>query len=198
VTTLNSSIAKSILLENLWDDPYPIYRRLRAETPMAWVPAANRYMVTGYAEVAELEKHPEIFSANEHDSLMHREMDHTTLRKDGAAHRRERKSAESAVRPRMAKQHWTPIFQRMAHELIDGFVERGEADLFREFAAPLAALSLGAVLGLTAGATRCARLATCSSDPTTLAGSQRRERHARLHGYRTRGREQAWLPARCP
>jgi cytochrome P450 len=149
VTTLDPSIAQSVRLEDLWHDPYPIYRRLRAESPVAWVPAVNRYLVTGYAEVTELEKHPEVFSANEHDSLMHRAMGHTMLRKDGAAHRRERKAAEGAVRPRMVKQQWIPTFQRIADELIDRFVHRGEADLFREFAAPLAALSLGAVLGLT-------------------------------------------------
>lgn len=149
MTTLDSSIARSVRLEDLWNDPYPIYRRLRAESPVAWVPVANRYMVTGYAEVTELEKRPAIFSANEQNSLMHRAMGHTMLRKDGAVHRRERKSAEPAVRPRMVKQHWNPIFQRIADELIDGFIERGRADLFREFAAPLASLSLGAVLGLT-------------------------------------------------
>ncbi|WP_326835300.1 cytochrome P450 [Amycolatopsis rhabdoformis] len=147
--TLDSSVAESVSLEDLWQDPYPIYRRLRAESPVAWVPAAGRFMVTGYAEVVALDKHPEIFSANETNSLMHRSMGHTMLRKDGAVHRRERKAAESAVRPRMVSTHWLPIFQRIADELIDGFHARGEADLFRDFAAPLASLSLGAVLGLT-------------------------------------------------
>ncbi|TQS45123.1 cytochrome P450 [Cryptosporangium phraense] len=140
--------AQTIQLDQLWSDPYPIYRRLRATQPVAWVPAANRYLVTRHADIAYLEKHPDIFSAAESPSLMTRVMGHTMLRKDGAEHLRERKAAEPAVRPRIVKQRWTPVFQRIADELIDGFLERGEADLFTDYAAPLAARSLAAVLGL--------------------------------------------------
>jgi cytochrome P450 len=138
----------TIRLDDLWADPYPAYRELRRSQPIAWVPAANRYLVTRYADVAYLEQHPEIFSAAEQHSLMTRVMGHTMLRKDGAGHLRERRAAEAALRPRVIKQHWTPQFQQLADQLIDGFIERGHADLCTEFAAPMAALSLAAVLGL--------------------------------------------------
>jgi len=140
--------ARDIRLEDLWADPYPIYRELRRTRPVAWVPAANRYLVTRYADIAYLEQHPEIFSAAEQHSLMIRVMGHTMLRKDGVGHLRERKAAESALRPRVVRQHWTPVFQQLADKLIDGFHERGRADLFTEFAGPMAALSLAAILGL--------------------------------------------------
>ncbi|WP_322766826.1 cytochrome P450 [Frankia sp. Cr1] len=136
-----------IRLADLWADPYPIYRELRAREPVAWVPAANRYLVTRHREVVHLEKHPETFSAAERDSLMIRVMGHTMLRKDGAAHARERAAAESVLRPRTVRDHWTPIFQRNTDDLISRLYERGEADLFREFAGPLAATNLAAVLG---------------------------------------------------
>ncbi|MFE7843315.1 cytochrome P450 [Streptomyces sp. NPDC057474] len=137
----------TIQLRDLWNDPYPVYEELR-RSPTAWVPAANRYLVTRYADIAYLERNPEIFSAAEQNSLMTRVMGHTMLRKDGTDHLRERKAAEPALRPRMVKQHWTPVFQQLADELIDGFHERGEADLFTDFAGPMAALCLAAVLGL--------------------------------------------------
>lgn len=140
--------ARTIRLDELWSDPYPVYRQLRATQPVAWVPAANRYLVTRHADIAYLEKHPEIFSAAESHSLMTRVMGRTMLRKDGPDHLRERKAAEPALRPRLVKQHWTPVFQQIADELIDGFSGRGEADLFAEFAAPMAARCLAAVLGL--------------------------------------------------
>ncbi|WP_199433680.1 cytochrome P450 [Qaidamihabitans albus] len=140
--------ARTIQLDELWSDPYPIYRTLRENQPVAWVPAANRYLLTRHSDIAYLEKHPEIFSAAETHSLMIRVMGLTMLRQDGADHLRERKAAEPALRPRMVKQRWTPAFQRIADELIDGFRDRGEADLFTEFAAPMAAKCLAAVLGL--------------------------------------------------
>lgn len=137
----------SVRLDALYEDPYPTYRELRAR-PVAFVPAANRYLVTRHADIVYLEQHPEIFSAQEEGSLMTRVMGHTLLRKDGCAHMRERKAAEPALRPRVVKRHWTPIFQRIADELVDGFVDRGGADLFTAYAGPMAALSLREMLGL--------------------------------------------------
>ncbi len=148
MTSTQQSLAESINLTELYEDPYPIYRRLRDEAPVAWVPAANRYLVTRYDDIVKLERQPEIFSANEHGSLMTRIMGHTLLRKDGEAHRRERAAAEPPLRPRAVKNNWLDRFQKNADDLIDEFVERGEGDLFTEFAGPLAARNLAMVLGL--------------------------------------------------
>jgi cytochrome P450 len=137
-----------ITLAGLTADPYPIYRRLRQEAPVAWVPAANRYLVTRHADIVELERRPDAFSAAETQSLMIRVMGQTLLRKDGAAHRRERAACEPALRPPAIKNRWAPEFSRIVHEIIDGFIDDGEADLFDRFAAPCAALSLGRLLGL--------------------------------------------------
>ncbi|WP_428700123.1 cytochrome P450 [Stappia sp.] len=140
---------EGVRLTDLWDDPYPVYERLRREEPVAWVPAANRYLVTRHADIVTLERQPEIFSADEEKSLMKRVMGHSLLRKDGPSHRRERIACEPALRPATVKTHWMPEFRRIVDELIDGFIGEGEADLFDRFAAPCAALSLAGMLGLT-------------------------------------------------
>jgi cytochrome P450 len=140
--------AEAITLGELYDDPYPVYRRLRLAAPVAWVPAANRYLVTRYNDIVQLERNPEVFSANENGSLMTRIMGHTLLRKDGDAHQRERKAAEPAMRPKIVSTQWLPRFQENADALIDGFIDHGQADLFRDFAGPLAARNLAMVLGL--------------------------------------------------
>jgi cytochrome P450 len=146
--TALASIGSQIDLAALWTDPYPIYRELRRHEPVAWVPAANRYLVTRHADIVQLERQPEIFSAIEENSLVTRVMGSTLIRKDGPAHRRERAAAEPAVRPRMLKERWAPDFRRVVNELIDGFIEDGEADLFTRFAAPCAALCLEPLLGI--------------------------------------------------
>ena len=40
------------------------------------------------------------------------------------------------------------MIPKLAHELIDGFAERGEADLFREYCDPMSVRSLRFMLGL--------------------------------------------------
>ncbi len=136
-----------VRLDQLWDDPYPIYAALRREPP-CYVPAAGRYLVTRYADIVALERDPQVFSAAEQNSLMIRVMGHTMLRKDGETHRRERVACEPSLKPALIKSHWLPAFHRIVDDLLDALAPEGEADLFDRFAAPCAAQALGLLLGL--------------------------------------------------
>lgn len=145
-----SNLSESICLDELARDPYPTYRQLRQNAPVCWIPAAGRYFVTRHADISFIERHPDIFSANETGSLMKRVMGHTMLRKDGAAHRREREACQPVLRPGFIRSHWMPVFAEIVDDLVDGLADRGEADLFQNFAAPCASRVLAALLGLTA------------------------------------------------
>lgn len=142
------NLGETVDLAELWRDPYPTFAALRRHEPVAWVPAANRYLVTRHADIVALERDPETFSAAEESSLMIRVMGPTMLRKDGAAHRRERAALEPAMRPATVKNRWMPMFQAIVDDLVDGFAADGEADLFDRLAAPCAARCLGQLLGL--------------------------------------------------
>src|SRR4051794_41871555 len=97
-------------LAELYRDPYPVFRRLRQEAPVAYVPAAGRYLVTREADVVAVDRDPEIFSSMEPDSPMHRVMGETLLRKDGAAHRRGGAALQAPPKPRAGCHHRTPGF----------------------------------------------------------------------------------------
>lgn len=140
---------EDITLGDLYADPYPAYRRLRMEAPVAWVPAARIHLVTRFDDIIAIERDASTFPALDLRSLQIKAMGHTLMRKDGEDHKRERAVLEPTFRPGTVKNHWEPIFARIADELIDGFAERGEADLFTEFAAPLASRCLMEILGLT-------------------------------------------------
>lgn len=142
-------IADDVSLGELYADPYPVYRRLRREAPVAWVPAARIHLVTRFDDIIAIERDAETFPALDLRSLQIKAMGHTLMRKDGEDHKRERAVLEATFRPGTVKNHWEPIFARIAEELLDGFAARGEADLFSEFAAPLASRCLMELLGLT-------------------------------------------------
>lgn len=141
-------VGHTLDLEALTRDPYPTWKRLQNEDPVAWVPAMNRYLVTRSADIRHIEAHPEIFSSEEEGSLMIRAMGHTMMRKDGKAHERERMACAASVRPPVIKNHWTPAFEQIVNETIDGFIEKGKTDLFQDFAVPVAGLCLRDLLGL--------------------------------------------------
>src|SRR4051794_26792339 len=126
-------------LAELYRDPYPVFRRLRREAPVAYVPAAGRYLVTREADVVAVDRDPEIFSSMEPDSLMHRVMGETLLRKDGAAHRRERAALEAPLKPRGVRDHWTPVVPANTEALLHRPAPPRHAGLFPQLAPPLAA-----------------------------------------------------------
>lgn len=138
-----------ITLTDLYDDPYPIYRRLRAEAPVAWIPAANIHLVTRADDLLAIERDFETFPALDTRSLQIKAMGHTLMRKDGDDHKRERTAIEPSFRPGTVANHWTPLFEAIAEDLVSAMEGRGEADLFTEFAAPMASRCLTEILGLT-------------------------------------------------
>ncbi|MGW1680868.1 cytochrome P450 [Saccharopolyspora sp. NPDC002376] len=141
-------VADWVTIPELHADPYPAYRRMRAEAPVHWVPAVNRYMVTDYAACHTIEQDQERFSADESHSLMKRAMGHNMLRKDDPAHDVERKSYGGVLRPNAIKRHWNAVFEQNCAKYLERLEKSGPgADLIAEFAAPYAAENLRLVMG---------------------------------------------------
>ncbi|MCS2166127.1 cytochrome P450 [Scandinavium manionii] len=142
-------LGENVKLNELLSDPYPIYARLREAEPISWVPAAQRYLVTRYDDIVTLERDKENFKADEDGSLMKRVMGHTMIRKDGAQHMRERMACEPSLKPLVIKNYWLPQFHQIVAETIAEIKEKESADLFSEFASPVASRVLAVLLGLT-------------------------------------------------
>ncbi|WP_118134290.1 cytochrome P450 [Oceanicella sp. SM1341] len=141
-------IAEDIDLGALWDDPYPTFARLRAENPVAWVPSAGHYFLTRFDDVVHAERNGEIFNSTAPESLVHRVMGHAFIRKDGDDHAADRRQVMPAFSPAAVKRRWRTAFESIADALLNGLEPRGAADLFTDFAAPMAARSLVEVTGL--------------------------------------------------
>ncbi|WP_427005396.1 cytochrome P450 [Pseudarthrobacter sp. H2] len=137
-----------VTLADLHTDPFPIYRRMRDEAPVHWVPDVGRYMVTSYESCHLIENDQETFSANETGSLMKRAMGHSMLRKDDPEHDVDRKSYGSVLRPKAIKETWNAIFERNSEAFLARLQAAGPgADLISEYAAPYAAENLRLIMG---------------------------------------------------
>ncbi|GGG26930.1 cytochrome P450 [Rhodococcoides trifolii] len=134
-------------------DPYDTYEKLRAESPVTWVPAVNKYLITGYPECHSVELDQTVFSARVSGSgaTMIRALgENPMLRKDDPEHAVERQAINPTLRPRSVTQVWAPIFDRNADRFLAALSDAGpdKADLNRDFAAPLASQNLIDMLGL--------------------------------------------------
>lgn len=145
---IEAPVADWVTIPDLYRNPFPIYRRLREEAPVHWVPAVNRYMVTSYASCHTIEQDAETFSANESGSLMKRAMGHSMLRKDDPEHRVDRDSYGSTLRPGTIKNHWASIFEKNNTKYLEAMAAKGAgADFVWDYAAPYAAENLRLICG---------------------------------------------------
>jgi cytochrome P450 len=142
------TFGESITLEALERDPYPIYARLRDEEPVSWVPAVQLWLVTRYDDVRAVDLDPEAFTGATDPSTLNRTMGVNMLGSEGPHQQWLRAVAEPPFRPRDVEARTQGTIPKLAHELIDGFDDRGEADLFTDYADPMSVRSLQFMLGL--------------------------------------------------
>jgi cytochrome P450 len=146
---LTAARADDITVRALIDDPYPIYARLRRESPACYVAAVGLWFVTRWTDVVAAAEDAAAFPASMAVSPLDRTLGgRNVLTVDGLEHERWRAPMETTLRPRKVESVVPSIVESIANELIDGFAADGEADLKADYCEPLAASSLGEVIGL--------------------------------------------------
>lgn len=147
--TTKDSIGGTITVEALEADPYPIYQQLRAEEPISWVESVGLWLVTRWDDVREVDLTPEVFTAETEPSTLNRTFGKNLLGSEGAYHTHLRTIIQPAFAPSNIRDYGDAVITPIANELIDAFVERGEADLMAAFATPLSVRTLKTIIGLT-------------------------------------------------
>ncbi len=142
------TFGRTVTIEDLERDPYPIYARLRDEEPVSWVPAVGLWLVTRFDDVRGVDLEPETFTAATEPSTLNRTMGVNMLGMEGPEQQRIRRIVETPFRPRDVERRTQGMIPALAHELIDGFASRRECDLFREYCDPMSVRSLRFMLGL--------------------------------------------------
>lgn len=138
-----------ITIAQLTENPYAIYKRLRAEAPVVRIPSIRRILLTKAADTKHVKENWELFSSDDPRTPMTRAFQAQTLmRKDGDAHKRERNAMAPAFAPRNITGCWQAAYTKVAEDYV-GRLQRGETvDLFAELAAPFAARCLTHLLGI--------------------------------------------------
>lgn len=141
--------AQDISVEMLDTEPYEIYKRLRNESPVCWVPAVNLWLVTRWDDCEFAGQHPEMFSAYVDSSPVDRTFgEPTIITCDGAPHEELRKALDPKYRPRAVDQYIDALVRPIANEYLATFESCQEAELMSEYFEPISTLSLARSLGL--------------------------------------------------
>lgn len=142
------------------DDPYPVYARLRRDSPVHYEPRFDLYVITRYDDVVAAALQPESLSSQ--DALRSSLEDPSEVTailaggigseiwitaSDDPDHGRVRGLINKVFTPRRVRE-LEPDIERLVYALIDEFAEDGEAELIEQFAWPLPLQVLAQILGL--------------------------------------------------
>jgi cytochrome P450 len=116
-------------LAKLDSDPYPTYARLRAVEPVAWLPEAGQWLVTGWHDVLSVLSDPERFAGDHIDvhAVFRAAYDHDQVAEQ----------IDAITRP-------------VARKAADDIFSVGRADLAAEYFEPVAAVAEATLLGVGA------------------------------------------------
>ncbi len=130
-------------------DPYPALAEMRAETPICYVPQLGATLFTRRDDIFEQEKRIETFSSYQPDGLMSLLMGENMMRKDGDAHRAERRATFAAFSPRTVRDQWLAQFRAHTAQVLDGLAAGDGCDLVADYAMPVSGHALRVITGLT-------------------------------------------------
>ncbi len=126
-------------------DPYSVYRRLRHERPVAPLrsPMGDLWMLTRYDDVLVALKDGATFSSRGNARGIGLVMGRTILEMDGREHLRHRRIITPAFSPHALRSGLDATVAGVVHQLIDGFVRDGRAELVAQltFTFPLRVLA---------------------------------------------------------
>jgi cytochrome P450 len=142
-------------------DPYPRMAELRRQSPVHVGPIdlgdgpnevdpsiPQPVTVFGFDESVQVLRDNETFSSTVYEGIMGAVMGRTILQMDEPEHRVHRAMVSPTFRSKVLEQWEGDLVERVVNELIDGFADRGTADLVRELTFNFPVQVIARILGL--------------------------------------------------
>jgi cytochrome P450 len=140
--------AGAVTLTALETDPHPVLARLRAAAPVTWVPVLGAWLVTGYGEAVTVLRDARRFTVDDPRFSTAAVVGPSMLSLDGPQHARHRAPFTRTFRSDEVHARLAAFIRAEADRLVSVIEPRGEAELRRGVAGPLAAAVMAQVLGL--------------------------------------------------
>jgi cytochrome P450 len=142
------TFSSQVTVQDLENDPYPIYARLRREAPVAYVPAVNIWLVTRWSDVEFVAKSPQLFTAEVKTSPVERTFGKPTiLTTDGPVHKELRAGIDPKYKPKAVGLYINELVRPIAEEYLAPLLAKGGGDLMAEYFEPISTLSLAQSFG---------------------------------------------------
>jgi cytochrome P450 len=141
-------VGASVALAELERDPHPVHARLRAAEPVSWLPVLDGWLVTRRDLALQVMRDAETFTVDDPRFSTAQVIGASMLSLDGVEHARHRDPFARPFRLDAVRARFAGVVEREVDVLLDELEPLGAADLRRELAAPLSALTMVEALGL--------------------------------------------------
>ncbi|HEV8541002.1 MAG TPA: cytochrome P450 [Verrucomicrobiae bacterium] len=131
--------ALNLFSDEMRRNPYPVYEQLRNASPLLHVAPLDAWLVFDYEGVKRV--------ISDHDAFTSRVGPEWLVFLDPPRHTRLRALIAKAFTPRVVA-NLEPRIQRLARELLDEKIERGEMDLATDFTIPLPMIVIAEMVGV--------------------------------------------------
>jgi len=143
-----STPAERVTLAELESDPHPVLAGLRASAPACWVPVLGAWLVTGYDLAVEVLRDAQRFTVDDPRFSTAQVVGPSMLSLDGARHARHRAPFTRPFRLDEIHARLDSFTRAETGRLVSAIAPRGEAELRRAVAGPLAVAVMAEALGL--------------------------------------------------
>jgi cytochrome P450 len=139
-----------ILSKEFSADPYSAYQVMRDDYPLIWHEAMQSFIISRYEDVSRAFRDP-VFTTANYDWQLEPVHGRTILQLNGREHSVRRALVAPAFRGSELKEKFLPVIERNSRDLIDGFRDRGSADLVEDYATHFPINVIVDMLGLDKG-----------------------------------------------
>lgn len=141
-------IGATVTLADLAGDPCALLHRLRTSEPIAWLPAINGWFVTERAAAIAVMRDSKNYTVDHPGFSTAQVVGPSMLSLDGEQHQRHRIPFERPFRVEAVQRTFQQPVADHISQLLNGFANRGCAELRRDFAGPVAVKTMITALGL--------------------------------------------------
>src|ERR1700676_1310225 len=142
------STSETVTLADLETDPHPVLARLRDAAPVCWIPVLEAWLVTGYQLAVDVLRDARAFTVDDPRFSTAKVVGPSMLSLDGAQHARHRAPFTRPFRGEEIHARLEAFIRAEVSRLVGAVRPRGEAELRRAVAGPLAAAVMAEALGL--------------------------------------------------
>ncbi|CAN5443031.1 cytochrome P450 [soil metagenome] len=146
--------------EAYFDDPWPVWERMRHEQPLFHDTIADRWLLTRYDDVAGVFREHETYSTKPYKRIFSDVIGPTMVEMDGPDHDIRRAIVAPEMVGRKLQTNYLALIDAVVEELIAALPPGPRVDLIGSFSAPLPLKVVASVLGMEAGDGACLKETT--------------------------------------